>query len=129
MAKGVNSSDSSELVGTTIVKGGFVEHFEDGYMSCTAIEMLPMEDKCSVLWNESTIRAVPTDLTHIYPMMREEKAAATVPDAPLYVDSGATSHCPPICSNFIELALIEPRSVKGMNGSCISAIGRGKLKP
>ena len=47
---------------------------------------------------------------------------------PFYCDSGATSHVSPVCSDFLKLVQIPARQVRGMNGSSISAVGRGKIR-
>jgi hypothetical protein len=66
------------------------------------------------------------------PLTEEEHAttlkSSNTPDTPFYIDSGATSHCSPVRANFIDLVPIKARDVKGMSGTCISAIGRGTIK-
>jgi len=46
---------------------------------------------------------------------------------PFYIDSGATSHCSPTRCDFVEYTEIAPRSISGINGSPILAIGRGSV--
>jgi hypothetical protein len=130
-----SSNSHTESVGAAIVETDFAERFEDGYMSCPAIEITPNHpdapkdpgEKCSVLWNRDTMRT-PVNTTDVRPMTKEERVASMdKPDTPFYIDSGATSHCSPVRGDFISLVQIEVRNVKGMNGSYVSAIGRGTI--
>jgi len=47
---------------------------------------------------------------------------------PYCIDSGCTSHCSPVQSDFINLMPIPHRVVCGMNGRAIPAIGIGTIK-
>ena len=49
-------------------------------------------------------------------------------DYPFYCNSGATSHVSPVRSDFLELMQIPACQVCSMNGSSISAVGRGKIR-
>jgi hypothetical protein len=49
-------------------------------------------------------------------------------DFPFIVDTGATVHISPDHSDFLHLHPIQPRSVKGIRGSSITAIGVGNIK-
>ena len=44
-----------------------------------------------------------------------------------HLDSGATSHCSPKCSDFVELDTIPTRQVGGINGTSIAAVRQGKI--
>lgn len=60
----------------------------------------------------------------------EECAAAslTANTVPYHIDSAATSSCSPFRGDFSELTPIETRSIKGVNGSTIAAIGIGTIR-
>lgn len=47
---------------------------------------------------------------------------------PFIMDSGASIHISPNASDFLDLSTIEPRSIKGVGGSSINAVGIGKIK-
>jgi hypothetical protein len=71
----------------------------------------------------------PVGMGDVRPLTKEEHLSAmSIAETPFYIDSGATSHCSPICAKFVELHPIEARNVKGMSSLCISAIRRGTIK-
>jgi hypothetical protein len=132
VSKESDSDDShTKKAGIAVAEGNFSSHFEDRHISCPAIDVVAtkdVEEKCSVLWNSKTNRD-PGRVEDIRPMtMTEHTEALEVPDIPFYVNSGTTSHCSPVCADFIELAPITTQDIKGMNGSCISVIGKGTIK-
>ncbi|HEV7736039.1 MAG TPA: DDE-type integrase/transposase/recombinase, partial [Chlamydiales bacterium] len=49
-------------------------------------------------------------------------------EKPYNLDTAATSHCSPVKTDFVEYEPIDPKPVKGVNGACIMAIGRGTIK-
>jgi hypothetical protein len=137
-AKDSNTDDSHiEKVNITVVEDDFTGCFKARYISCPTIKVKSPEveleskhpqEKCSVLWDNRTTRA-PIDPGAVQPMTVSERTVSLeTPDIPFYVDSGATSHCSTVCADFFEPFLIELCSVRGMNGSCVSAIGRGTIK-
>lgn len=89
-------------------------------------------DKCSFSWTKSNMKDVVLASITVAPFSPEERTAFanTSKDErdPYHMDSGATSHCSPHCSNFIELTPIKPQAIRGVNGLSIAAIGVGKIK-
>ncbi|HEV7737689.1 MAG TPA: reverse transcriptase domain-containing protein, partial [Chlamydiales bacterium] len=49
-------------------------------------------------------------------------------EKPFNLDTAATSHCSPVIADFIDFTPIEPKPVKGVNGACIMATGKGTIK-
>src|SRR5467141_857877 len=58
----------------------------------------------------------------------EEAYMMSCVQAPFCIDSGCTSHCSPICSDFIDLTPIPHHAIRGMNGNSIPAIGVGTIR-
>src|SRR6266481_259689 len=103
-------------------------HFYDGHWSNMAVEADAMpSEKSLVDWNKNMITTVPTD-AEIRPLLKGERINTAVIDTPHFLDSGAMSHCSPHHADFVELAPIAPHRIKGVNGSCIVAIGIGWVK-
>jgi len=61
-------------------------------------------------------------------MDKNEYATATEMEILFYCDSGATSHVSPNCANFSQFQQIPTCTICGLNGTSISAIGRGKIR-
>ena len=69
-------------------------------------------NKCNVDWSK----------------YNNEQINSALYDAPRFLDSGATIHCTPYKGDFENLTPITLRSIKGINGSNIMAIGSGDVK-
>lgn len=54
--------------------------------------------------------------------------AATTIDHPFFIDSGATVHISPCRSDFTTFQSINPKAIKGVGGSTISACGIGNIE-
>jgi hypothetical protein len=66
--------------------------------------------------------------TSVMPLTMEEYVAALEDhDTLFYMESGVTSHCSPVHTDFVELAPIKAHDIKGMSSTCISAISRGTI--
>src|SRR5882672_3466117 len=80
--------------------------------------------KCCVI----TVTMGRTDESQISKPGGEEACTAAYTQLPYCIDSGCTSHCSPIRSDFIDLMPIPHHAVCGMNGSSIPAIGVGTIR-
>ncbi|KAF8585018.1 hypothetical protein K439DRAFT_1344360 [Ramaria rubella] len=97
------SESAAIAVGTppNTINNLFVDRLYNSYLSCMALEGATQEN-VSTVWIKLQVDGDAT---------------------PFFLDTGATSHCSPIKSDFIDLEPIEPRSVRGVNGVSIPAIG------
>jgi hypothetical protein len=86
------------------------------------------EPVTSVNWNEHHTTAVDDTFT-IESSNQSSHSRMSLMDFPFIVDTGATGHISPDHSDFLHLHPIQPRSVKGIGGSSITAIGIGDIKP
>ena len=66
--------------------------------------------------------------SQVSPIQQNKHTPISLEDLPFYVDPGATVHISPEKSHFITLRPIAVRSVKGVGGSSITAIGLGDIK-
>ena len=58
----------------------------------------------------------------------DENVAVAHDDMAFHFDTGATSHISPCHTDFINFTPITPRSIRGVNGSAIPALGIGQIK-
>jgi hypothetical protein len=118
-------------ISNTISSKATRQHFSnrpsDGDISCIANDLGHGREKCSIEWNNETTREAPVTLADISPIPTTEFVNIATPNDPFYVDLGATSHCSPHCSDFVELRPIPPCKINGINGTSIAGIGRGKI--
>ena len=61
-------------------------------------------------------------------LVNHHPCATRTEDHPYHMDSGATLHCTPHREDFVEFTPIKPCAIWGVDGTCISAIGIGKIK-
>src|SRR5882724_5075353 len=61
-------------------------------------------------------------------MDKNEYATATEMEILFYCDSGATSHMSPNRADFAQFQQIPTCTIHGLNGTSISAIGRGRIR-
>ena len=114
------SEKTGESANLAFMPGG--DRFEDGYVSLACIvegnsvECSP--EHWSGNWTADTLKPA-----HIC----KQSCAATCTPLLYCIDSGCTSHCSPVRSDFISLMPIPHRAVQGMNGSSIPAIARGTI--
>ena len=83
---------------------------DSGSESCALLSDSP---ECSVDW------------TNMLAPMTNSNTTSFTP--PYLLNSGATSHCSPYHEDFIQLTSIPTREIKGINGSCVSAIAMGTI--
>ena len=109
-----------------------IDCLEDGYESYACIyageNVESAAEVWSGVWNEQT-----TTLTHMkgleIPKTGDEQAcAATSAPHPYCIDSGCTSHCSPICSDFTDFQPILHCPIHGMNSDSIPAVGTGTIR-
>jgi len=86
---------------------------QDGDWSCATID-----DKSTLIWHASTMKQAD----------KNEYATTTETEIPFYCDSGATSHVSPNRTDFTQFQLIPTHTVHGLNGTSMSATGRGKIR-
>jgi len=89
---------------------------EDGQMSNVVQD--PTNEKVSIVWNKNT--------THR--LIAIEMAAISSINTPFCFNTGATSHISPFKLDFIRINPIEPKGIRGVNGTSIPAIGIGVIK-
>jgi len=78
-------------------------------------------------WHRHLLSGLPSE-TEVRLLLASERANAAVDDTPHYLDSGAMSHCSPHRADFLELMLIAPCRIKGVDGSYIAAVRIGRVK-
>ena len=67
-------------------------------------------------------------ISEVSPLQQNKRTPISLDDLPFYVDTGATVHISPEKSDFLTLRPIAARSVKGVGGSSITAVGLGDIK-
>jgi hypothetical protein len=87
--------------------------------------MLDLET--SIDWRENLKEEILPDAFTAIPINSNSRTKVSV-DEPFILDSGATIHISPDRCDFIELKPIAPRTIKGIAGSTISAVGIGKIR-
>jgi hypothetical protein len=117
----------SNTISPKAMRQRFSNHPSDGNISCIANDLGHGREKCSIEWNNKTTHEASVTLADISPIPTTESVNITTPNDPFYVDSGATSHCSPYQSDFMELRPIPPHEINGINGTSIVGIGRGKI--
>ncbi|KAF8576082.1 hypothetical protein K439DRAFT_1640817, partial [Ramaria rubella] len=104
------SESAAVKIDTELTSIMFKDRPYDGYLSCVALEN---PENTSIQPNEAT---------------KEHEQLLTVIDhTPFFLDSSATSHCSPVCSDFADFKMIEKREIQGVSGTTIPAIGRGTI--
>ncbi|OBZ67617.1 hypothetical protein A0H81_12251 [Grifola frondosa] len=83
--------------------------------------------ECKVDWTEDAKRAIPPE-DLLIETTRTTAFHAIVSPEPFIIDSGATTHISPARSDFSSLTSIKPRSIAGVNGSSINALGIGTVR-
>ena len=86
------------------------------------------EPKASLDWTTHTKPIDVAAISEVSPLQQNKRTPVSLEDLPFYVDTGATVHISPEQSNFLTLRPIAARSVKGVGGSSITAIGLGDIK-
>ena len=86
------------------------------------------EPKVSIDWNTHTKPSDVAAISEISPINQNNRTPISTDDLPFYVDTGATVHISPERSDFLTLKPTTTRSVKGVGGSTITAIGIGSIK-
>ena len=84
---------------------------------------LEEEPKTSLDWKTHTKPIDITALSEISPLQLNKRTPLSLDDLPFYVDTGVTVHISPEHSDFLMLRPIAARSVKGVGGSSVTAIG------
>lgn len=99
-----------------------------GWMAIVEEEEESEAAKVSIDWKNCTKEINQPNPLTIIPLDQDtETALAATDDHPFFVDSGATIHVSPCKSDFITLQPIEPKPIKGVGGSTISACGVGNI--
>ena len=86
------------------------------------------EPKTTIDWNTHTKPSDVAAISEISPINQNGRTPISLDDLPFYVDTGATIHISPEKSDFLTLKPTTARSVKGVGGSSITAIGMGSIK-
>lgn len=86
------------------------------------------EPKATVDWNTHTKPSDVAAISEISPINQNNRTPISLDDLPFYVDTGATVHISPERSDFLTLKPTTARSVKGVGGSSVTAIGMGNIK-
>ena len=89
---------------------------------------LEEEPKTTIDWNTHTKPSDIAAISEISPINQNNRTPISLDDLPFYVDTGATVHISPDKSDFMTLKPTIARSVKGVGGSSITAIGIGSIK-
>ena len=89
---------------------------------------LEEEPKTTVDWTTHTKEFDVAAISEISPIQSNKRTPISLDDLPFYVDTGATVHISPEQSDFLTLRPIAARSVKGVGGSSVTAIGLGDIK-
>jgi hypothetical protein len=89
---------------------------------------LEEEPQTKVDWNEYSRPVEESTYATIAPLQQTKRTAISLDTHPFYVDSGATIHISPDQSDFQTLRAIPARSVKGVGGSSIVALGMGDIR-
>jgi hypothetical protein len=85
------------------------------------------ESVTSVNCNKHHTTAVDNAFT-VKSLNQSSHSQTSLMDFPFIVDTDATVHISPNCSDFLHLYPIQPHSVKGIGGSSITAIGVSNIK-
>ena len=86
------------------------------------------EPRTTIDWNTHTKPSDIAAISEISPIQQKNRTPISFDDLPFYVDTGATVHISPEKSDFLTLQPTSARSVKGVGGSSITAIGIGNIK-
>ena len=86
------------------------------------------EPRVTIDWNTHTKPSDIAAISEISPVQQKDRTPISVDEFPFYVDTGATVHISPEKSDFLTLRPTTARSVKGVGGSSITAIGMGNIK-
>jgi len=86
-----------------------------------------VEPKASVDWHEYTNFDVDIAAISVNASLGPH-TTVSVNAGPFFLDTGATTHITPTSDDFFDLHPIPPRSVKGVGGSFIHAVGIGSMK-
>ena len=89
---------------------------------------LEEEPKTTVDWTTHTKEFDIAAISEISPIQSNKRTPISLGDLPFYVDTGATVHISPEQSDFLTLRPIAARSVKGVGGSSVTAVGFGDIK-
>jgi len=81
----------------------------------------------SVNWCENGKEEIEPKAVSAEPFNSSSCTQVSPDSGPFILDSGATIHISPDRTDFIELRKISPRTIKGVSGTSISAIGIGKI--
>ena len=82
---------------------------DSGSETCGVLQDLPLTKfQCSIDWSNLI--------------------ASAEQSPPYFLDSGATSHCSPDLNDFSDYRHISPRTIRGINGTSISATAIGTIK-
>ena len=111
---GIASSTPSDLLSD-------IESLEyNGYMA-----WIEEEPKTSVDWNKNTCSA---DVLTATPLQQSKHTPIDLKSHPFFLDTGASISLSPEPTDFVSITPISSRSVSGVGGSSITAIGRGDIK-
>ena len=86
------------------------------------------EPRATVDWNTHTKPSDVAAISEISPINQNNHTPISLDELPFYVDTGATVHISPEKSDFLTLKPTTARSVKGVGGSSVTAIGIGSIK-
>lgn len=86
------------------------------------------EPRATIDWNTHTKPSDIAAISEILPIQQKNCTPISFNDLPFYVNTGATVHISPEKSDFLMLQPTNARSVKGVGGSSITAIGIGNIK-
>ena len=86
------------------------------------------EPRATVNWNTHTKPSDVAAISEISPINQNNHTPISLDHLPFYVDTGTTVHISPEKSDFMTLKPTTARSVKGVGGSSITAIGIGSIK-
>ncbi|KAF8221466.1 hypothetical protein L208DRAFT_1531995 [Tricholoma matsutake] len=89
--------------------------------------VIEVEATTTIDWSQHT--STPTDNAFAAePLNQTHHTQLSLDDYPFIVDSGATMHISPDRSDFLTLCPTPPRSVRGVGGTSIAAVGIGDVK-
>ena len=86
------------------------------------------EPKTTIDWSTHTKPSDVAAISEISPINQNSRTPISLNDIPFHVDTGSTIHISPEKSDFLTLKPTTARSVKGVGGSSITAIGMGSIK-
>jgi hypothetical protein len=121
------SSPASTDSALSAISDGYAFSAADEYEYRALVTLDDTDMDTSINWHEHRREDIlPDAFTAIVPI--NSSARTKVSANPFILDSGASIHISPDRADFADLGPIEPRTIRGISGSSIDAVGVGKIR-